>query len=124
MAHYALLNSENIVIQVFVGRDEDDLVEGISDWESYYAPAGCTVKRTSYNTHGGIHKLGGTAFRKNYAGLGYTYDPERDAFISPKPLASWILDEDSCQWEAPVAYPNDGQLYTWNEANQDWVLAE
>lgn len=123
MAHYALLNN-NIVTQVFVGRDEDDLAEGVTDWEIYYAPAGFTCKRTSYNTHGGVHTGGGTPFRKNYAGIGYTYDEARDAFIPPKPYPSWVLNEDTCLWESPVPYPTDGGLYTWDEDGQAWVSVE
>lgn len=108
MAHYAVLDSENTVVQVFVGRD--DVVEGIADWEIYYAPDGYTVKQTSYNTMGGVHyttdKDGQRtpsadqtkAFRKNYAGIGFTYDKERDAFIPPQPGPDWVLDEDTCLW--------------------------
>ena len=81
-------------------------------------------KQTSFNTHGGVHKLGGTPFRKNHAGIGFTYDEDRDAFIPPKPFNSWILNEDTCQWEAPVAYPDDDNRYTWNETNQTWDLVE
>lgn len=123
MAHYALLNN-NIVTQVFVGRDEDDLAEGVTDWEQYYAPAGFTCKRTSYNTYGGVHTGGGVPFRKNYAGIGYTYDKTRDAFIPPKPYPSWGLNEDTCLWEAPVPYPTDGGFYSWDEDGQTWVLVE
>ena len=79
-------------------------------------------KQTSYNTYGGVHNLGGTPFRKNHAGIGYTYDEDRDAFIPKKPFASWTLNENNCQWEAPVAYPDDGQTYNWNEQNQTWDL--
>ena len=85
--------------------------------------------QTSYNTRGGIHydpETGepddGEALRKNYAGIGYTYDPTRDAFIPPQPYASWVLDEDSCLWEAPVTKPDDGQVYTWNEETTSWNL--
>lgn len=80
--------------------------------------------QTSYNTHGGVHLLGGTPFRKNYAGIGYTYDEQRDAFIPPRPFASWVLNEDSCLWEPPVPYPDDGQMYRWDEATVSWVLVE
>ena len=76
--------------------------------------------QTSYNTYGGVHKLGGTPLRKNYAGMGYTYDKTKDAFIPPKPFPSWTLDEDKCLWNCPVAYPTDGKLYNWNEATQAW----
>jgi hypothetical protein len=79
-------------------------------------------KQTSYNTRGGIHKLGGTPFRKNYGGVGYTYDEDRDAFIPPKPFDSWILNEDTCIWQAPVALPDTENRYTWNEQNQTWDL--
>jgi hypothetical protein len=79
-------------------------------------------KQTSYNTHRGIHDNGGTPFRKNHAGIGYTYDEDRDAFIPKKPYNSWILNEDTCQWEAPVVKPNDGNMYNWNEQIQNWEL--
>jgi hypothetical protein len=81
-------------------------------------------KQTSYNTRGGVHISGGTPFRKNFAGVGYTYDEDRDAFIPPKTYPSWILNETTCDWEAPVAYPTDGELYNWNETNQTWDLVE
>ena len=81
-------------------------------------------KQTSYNTFGGVHKLGGTPLRKNHAGIGYTYDEDKDVFIAPKPFNSWILNEDTCLWEAPVAYPNDGQIYKWNETIKNWELVE
>jgi hypothetical protein len=77
--------------------------------------------QTSYNTHGGEHKLGGTPLRKNYAGIGFTYDRVKDAFIPPKPFASWVLNEDTCLWDAPVAMPDDGKLYQWDEATTNWV---
>jgi hypothetical protein len=115
MAHYAVLDENNIVLQVFVGRDEHEIVEGIFDWEVYYG-----AKRTSYNTFGGIHSNGGTPYRKNYAGIGFTYDPVRDAFIPPKHYESWLLNEDSCLWEAPVAMPTDGKIYTWDEETLSW----
>ena len=124
MAHYALINENSIVTQVFVGRDEDDLADGISDWEVYYAPEGFTCKRTSYNTQGGVHSDGGTPFRKNYAGVGYTYDAGRDAFIPPQPYPSWGLNEDTCLWEPPVPYPADGEFYTWDEDSQSWIAQE
>ena len=81
-------------------------------------------KRTSYNTRGGEHVNGGTPFRKNYAGIGYTYDEARDAFIPPKPFDSWLLDEDTCLWESPVPYPTDGEMYTWDEETTNWVAVE
>jgi len=114
MAHYAILDENNIVVQVIVGKDEGE--DGV-DWEQYYGG-----KRTSYNTCGGVHSLGGTPFRKNYAGIGYTYDPIRDAFIAPQPFPSWVLNEDTCVWESPVPFPTDGQLYNWDEATTSWVV--
>lgn len=77
--------------------------------------------QTSYNTRGGEHTQGGTPLRKNYAGIGFTYDRTRDAFIPPQPYASWVLNEDTCLWDAPVAYPEDGKTYSWNEATTSWV---
>jgi hypothetical protein len=79
-------------------------------------------KQTSYNTVGGIHNNGGTPLRKNHAGIGYTYDEDRDAFIPKKPYNSWILNEQTCLWEAPVIKPNDGNMYNWNETNLNWEL--
>ena len=111
---------ENIVTEVIVGKDETD---GNINWEIHYGNIREQVcKRTSYNTIGGTHKNGGTPFRKNYAGIGFTYDYARDAFIPPKPYNSWVLNTGTCLWEAPVAYPNDDQLYTWNEENEQWDL--
>jgi len=126
MAHYAVLNSDNTVTMVFVGRD--DVATGIDDWETYYAPEGFTVKQTSYNTSGGIHYTDGEpsedqsqAFRFNYAGLSFTYDADRDAFIPPTPYPSWVLDEATCLWVAPIDYPADGGSYSWDEETTDWV---
>jgi hypothetical protein len=81
-------------------------------------------KQTSYNTIGGVHSSGGIPLRKNHAGIGYIYDEDRDAFIPPKPFNSWILNENTCQWEAPVAKPNDGNKYNWNEINKNWDIVE
>ena len=78
--------------------------------------------QTSYNTNAGVHSSGGTPLRKNHAGIGYTYDEDRDAFIAPKPYNSWLLNEDTCNWEAPVAYPTDGGKYNWNEETTTWNL--
>lgn len=123
MAHYAFINSENIVVQVITGRNENDLPEGVTSWESYYGNlSGLECKRTSYNTRAGQHLLGGIPFRKNYASSGYTYDPSRDAFIPPKPFNSWTLNEESCLWEPPVEHPNDGEQYVWDENSTSWVL--
>lgn len=126
MAHFAKLDQNNIVVFVTVGRDEDNGKEA-----ELTAQTGDVYKQTSYNTHGGIHYDPSTkqpsadqtkAFRKNYAGLGYTYDEQRDAFIPPKPFASWILNETSCLWESPIPYPNDNQRYDWDETTQQWKL--
>jgi len=120
MAHYAFLNMQNIVTEVIVGKDE---TEGPINWELHYSNLREQVcKRTSYNTSGGVHLQGGTPFRKNYAGISYTYDIVRDAFIPPKPFDSWTLNETSCLWEAPTAYPDDGKSYKWNEGTQAWDL--
>ena len=101
MAHYAVLDSNNMVTQVFVGRHEDDLVDGVTDWEQYYARPGFTVKRTSYNTAAGAHLLGGVPFRGNYAGIGFSYDKTLDAFIPPKPSDDATLDETTFSWIVP-----------------------
>jgi hypothetical protein len=115
MAHYAFLDEKYIVTEVIVGRDESNF-----DWERHYGDLRSQLcKRTSYNTKGGQHP-NGKPFRKNYAGIGYTYDPIRDAFIPPKPYNSWILNDDTCLWEAPIPYPTDGKLYKWNEETQNW----
>lgn len=119
MAHYAFLDENNIVTEVIVGKEEGE--DGI-DWEQHYGNfRGQVCKRTSYNTHGGVHSSGGTPLRKNYAGTGYAYDAERDAFIPPKPYASWLLNENTCLWNAPVAYPDDGGRYQWDEATLSWI---
>jgi hypothetical protein len=128
MAHYAMINSNGIVTQVFVGKDEYE--DGI-DWEEYYAQGTDQIcKRTSYNTRGGVHYDPETnqpsntqekAFRKNYAGMAYSYDQELDAFIPPKPFESWNLNEDSCLWEPPIAMPEDNNPYVWDEENQAWT---
>lgn len=139
MAHYVTLDENNIVISGGPGIDEDILLEGLEPELFYGNVVGKVVKRTSYNTNGGIHyKSDGTpsedqtkAFRKNYAGLGYSYDEQRDAFIPPKPYPSWILDEFSCLWDSPIPYPDitnipiDYQFYNgyvWNEINYYWEL--
>jgi hypothetical protein len=119
MAHFAKLDENNIVTFVTVGRQEDDGKEA-----ELCARTGDVYKQTSYNTHGGVHALGGTPLRKNYAGIGYTYDAGRDAFIPPKPYASWVLNETTCLWDAPVAYPDDGKRYSWDEATTSWVEVE
>jgi hypothetical protein len=120
MAHYAFLDEHNTVVQVIVGKDEGNM-----DWEQFYSmQMGMACKRTSFNTMGGVHQLGGTPFRKNYAGIGFTYDAQRDAFIPPKPFASWTLNEDTCLWEAPVPMPTDGQMYAWDEDAGQWAVSQ
>jgi hypothetical protein len=121
MAHYAFLDENNIVTQVIVGKDEDELPDGISSWEEYYGDVkGQVCKRTSYNTLAGEHLSGGTPFRGNYAGIGYEYREDLDAFIPPQPFASWTLNESNYSWEAPVAYPEDGEEYIWDEETTSW----
>ena len=130
MASFAKLNSENIVTTVEsvvneVIKDSNGIEQeqlGIDFLRTLYNEPNAIWKQTSYNTHGGVHDNGGTPFRKNHAGIGYTYVSQFDAFISPQPYNSWILNEDTCLWEAPVAYPTDGQKYTWNEENKNWTL--
>ncbi len=107
MAHFAKLDKNNIVIFVTVGRDEDKEDE-------LTARTGDVYKQTSYNTFGGVHQLGGTPLRKNFAGLGYTYDQTKDAFIPPQTYPSWVLNETTCLWEAPLTEPDDG-VYIWDE---------
>lgn len=118
MAHFAELGENNVVIRVIVVDNKDTSDANGNEIEVIGANfcrnlLGGTWKQTSYNAN----------FRKNYAGIGFTYDSQRDAFIPPKPYSSWVLNEDTCRWEAPVAYPTDGQLYIWNEDTQSWDLA-
>ena len=120
MAHYAFLDENDIVTEVIVGKDETDTT---MNWEQHYAEfrPGQRCLRTSYNTVGGVHTGGGTPFRKNYAGIGYSYDSGRDAFVPPRPYASWMLNETNCNWEAPVARPEvEGKYFTWNETTTSW----
>jgi hypothetical protein len=127
LAHFARIK-DGIVDFVTVGRDDDE------NREDELAHDGWIYKRTSYNTRGGVHYTDGQpsadqskAFRKNYAGLGYTFDSERDAFIPTKPFASWVLNEESCLWDAPVAMPADAgtgeppKRYTWDEDSVNWI---
>lgn len=115
MAHFAKV-LDGTVIQVIVA--EPDFFKTFVD-----VTPGEWIQ-TSYNTYGGVHVLGGTPLRKNYAGIGYTYDRERDAFIPPKPFNSWLLNEETCLWESPVAYPTDGKQYQWDEITVNWKLVE
>jgi hypothetical protein len=114
IAHYAFLDNDNIVTEVIVGIDETELIEGKHPEVWYGEFRGQTCKRTSYNGN----------YRKNYAGLGYKYDEALDAFVPPKPYESWVLNEDTALWEAPVAYPEDGGMYSWNEETGSWDAVE
>ena len=116
MAHFAEIDESNIVTRVIVVADENE-ADG-ENWCNGFL--GGTWKQTSYNTLGGIHLLGGTPFRKNYAGVGDTYDASRDAFIEPHEFASWTLNETTCMWNPPVAMPVDDKLYEWNETETRW----
>ena len=125
MAHFVEINDLKKVIQAVVLDNKDTQDTDGNEVESIGAKYlhdgfGGTWVKTSYNTKGGVHKLGGTPFRKNYAGIGYTYDEAKDAFIPPQNYSSWTLNEDTCQWEAPVAYPNDDKKYLWNEETTSW----
>jgi len=125
MAHFAKIGAGSIVERVEVVHNDVATSEkaGADFLNGIYNTADTWIQ-TSYNTFAGEHKLGGTPFRKNYAMVGGRYDQTRDAFIPIQPFASWILNEDTCQWDAPVAYPTDGQTYDWNETNQTWDLRE
>jgi hypothetical protein len=121
MASFAKIGSGNIVEQVVSVSNEVATTEqaGVEFLQNLYNDT-ATWKQTSYNTYGGVHSLDGTPFRKNFAGVGYTYDETKNAFIAPKPYASWVLDDDTCLWEAPVAYPDDDKEYEWNEDTTSW----
>ena len=112
MAHFAKV-VDGVVTQVIVAEPEF--------FQTFVDSSPGEWIQTSYNTHGGEHKLGGTPLRKNYAGVGFTYDRIKDAFIPPKPFASWVLNEDTCLWDAPVAMPTDGNIYVWDEATTNWI---
>jgi hypothetical protein len=137
MASFAKLNNNNIVLKVEsvvddVLKDSNGIEQeqlGINFLKTLYNEPNAIWKQTSYNTHGGVHNNGGTPFRKNHAGIDYTYDETRNAFIPPKPYNSWILNESTCLWEAPVARPeltqeqiDNNQYYTWNEETLSWTL--
>ena len=131
MAYFAKLGTGNIVEKVIsvnnaVITDDNGIEQeqlGI-DFINQLYNTNDTWKKTSYNTKGGIHVKGGIPFRKNYAGIGFQYDLQKDAFIPQKPYDSWILNEDACFWEAPIAYPTDGKEYIWNEENLSWNLLD
>lgn len=111
MSHYAKIEDEVVTNVIVAEQDFIDTQEG-------------TWVQTSYNTYGGVHSLGGTPLRKNYAGIGYVYDSDRDAFYVPQPYPSWSLDEGTCLWEPPVSHPNNGKEYTWNEDTISWDKVE
>jgi hypothetical protein len=117
MAHFAKIEN-NLVTEVLVVNN--DLEHRGADFLVNDLGLGGTWIKTSYNTRGNVHVNGGIPFRKNYAGIGFSYDSNRDAFIPPKPYESWLLNEDSCLWEAPVAMPTDGKLYMWDEETLSW----
>ena len=118
MAHYAFLDSNNIVTEVIAGKNEG---EDNIDWEVWYGDfRGQVCKRTSYNTICNTHSNGGIPFRGNYAGIGYKYQADIDAFVPPQPYASWTLDL-NVTWQPPVTMPTDGKMYSWDEVTQAWV---
>jgi len=123
MAHFAKLGTGNIITTVEVVSNDIATTEqaGVDFLNNLYNTRD-VWKQTSYNTIGGVHKLGGTPFRKNFAGIGYQYDQIKDAFIATKPYPSWILNETTCIWEAPVAYPDDNNQYKWNETTTNWDI--
>lgn len=131
MSHWAEIDSNNIVLRVLVGDNNDS--NGDEGYQWLIDNIGGRWIKTSYNTHGGIYYDGETgtpnsdqtkALRKNYAGIGYFYDEARDAFYEQQPYPSWILNETTCYWESPIPYPNDGKHYIWNEENQSWDEVE
>ena len=141
MAYFAKLNnnvvervesvSNNVLLEeqldennnvIYVGVEQES--KGVEFLKTLYKEPNAVWKQTSYNTSGGVHKLGGTPLRKNYASIGYTYDEDRDAFIAPKPYNSWIFNEDTCLWEAPSAMPDNDNNYGWNESTTTWDIVE
>lgn len=119
MAHFAELDENNVVLRVLVTDNNDPKGDEGHQW--LIDNLGGRWEKTSYNTRGGIHLSGGVPFRKNYAGIGFTYDESLDAFIPPKPFNSWVLEEESCLWESPLPYPNDGKVYDWDESTVSWI---
>jgi hypothetical protein len=124
MAHFAKLNDSSIVTNMIVVSNDIATSEsaGVTFINTLYGTTD-TWKQTSYNTSGNVHNLGGTSFRGNYAGAGYTYDASNDVFIAPKPYNSWVLNGSTYIWESPVARPDDGKVYDWNEGTTSWDLA-
>ena len=120
MAHYALLDENNVVVNVIVGEEEGHQNK---NWEKIYSGMfGLRCLRTSYNTFQGKHTRGGFPFRGNYAGVGYLYYKSIDAFVPPKPYDSWILDRSTYDWQPPIPYPLDGNRYVWNENIKNWEI--
>ena len=122
MAYFAEIDNTNTVTRVLAVPDAQQ--ERGQDFLAIDLALGGTWIQTSYNTLGGVHANGGTPLRKNYAGIGYTYDADRDAFIPPKPYESWLLNDDTCLWDAPVPYPTDGKMYRWDEDTLSWLEVE
>jgi hypothetical protein len=124
MAHYAFIDENNIVIEVIVGKEETELLDGL-DPETWYGNfRGLTCKRTSYNTAGNVHMTGETPYRFNYAGIGYTFDSTKGidgAFIPPQPYPSWSLNEDTCVWQAPIEISDHSKLWDWDESSLSWT---
>ena len=119
MAYFAEIDDTNVVTRVLAVPDSQE--ERGHDFLAVDLGLGGTWVQTSYNTRGGVHTNNGTPLRKNYAGIGYIYDIERDAFIPPKPFDSWLLNEDTCLWDAPTPYPSDGGIYGWDEDTKSWI---
>ena len=130
MASFAKIGLNSKVIEVLsvhnnVLKDSNGVEQEVNGIDFLTKLTGYPVwKQTSYNTHGGVHSNNGTPLRKNFAGIGYTYDEDRDAFIPKKPFNSWILNESTCLWNAPVAKPNDDNMYSWNESTLTWDIVE
>ena len=130
MASFAKIGLNSKVIEVLsvhnnVLKDSNGVEQEVNGIDFLTKLTGYPIwKQTSYNTHGGVHDNGGTPLRKNHAGIGYIYDEDRDAFIPPKTFKSWVLNEDTCLWEAPISCPNDSDKYTWNESTLTWDIVE
>ena len=130
MAHFAKIGLNNKVIEVQSVNnnellDSNGVQQEVNGVDFLTKLTGWSIwKQTSYNTFGGVHNNGGTPFRKNHAGIGFTYDEDKDAFIPPKPFASWTLNEETCLWDPPVVKPDDGERYVWNESTTTWDIVE
>ena len=130
MASFAKIGLNSKVIEVLsvhnnVLKDSNGIEQEVNGIDFLTKLTGWAIwKQTSYNTVGGVHSLGGTPFRKNHAGIGYTYDENRDAFIPPKPFNSWLLNESTCNWEAPITRPEGNNDYYWNESTLTWDIVE